>query len=322
MSAARVLRAGVVGVGSLGQHHARIYTQMKGVELVGVVDTDADRAAEIAERHGVSVYPDTESLARMVNLATVATPTLFHEEAATPLLEAGVATLVEKPIAAEMAVGERMIALARRRGAMLMVGHTERFHPVVSALIEASAHPRFLEMHRLAPFVPRGLDVDVILDLMIHDLDLARLLVGRSRLRSLDASGAAVLTDKIDIASVRLRFENGAAANITASRVSRERMRRIRAFGPGVCVGCDALAGEARVTRVIREAGKTPALQRESLEIPSGEPLGRELAAFSEALRGGKEAPVSGEDALAALELALAIRDAVQEDLTQQGAGK
>lgn len=305
------LRAGVVGVGSLGQHHARIYTELENVELVGVVDADPSRAAEIAAKNGVRVFPDVAALASEIDLATVATPTVAHELAATPLLDAGVATLVEKPIAPDRETGARLVALSRSRGVPLMIGHTERFNPVVSALISACSDPRFIEIHRLAPFVPRGLDVDVILDLMIHDLDLCRVLLGRAKLASFDVSGTPALTSKIDIASVRIRFEGGAVANITASRISEERMRRVRVFEPGAYLACDALAGSARKLCLHQEGDAAPEIREHPLEIPAGEPLGRELAAFRDAVLAGEESPVPGEDGLAALDLALAIRDAL-----------
>ncbi len=316
MMAEKTLKAGVVGVGSLGQHHARIYTEIPGVELVGVVDADAARAEEIAGRHGVKVFPDAASLAREIDLATVATPTVYHEEAAAPLLEAGVAALVEKPIAPDIETGRRLIELARKTGVPLMIGHTERFNPVVARLIEQCQRPLFLEIHRIAPFVPRSLDVDVILDLMIHDLDLCRVILGRDAVKSFDASGTTALTDRIDIASVRIRFEGGAAANLTASRISQERIRRVRVFERGAYHACDAMSGEVVSYRVLEEDG-AKRIDEQKLAPPPGEPLGRELSAFAEAVRSGGEVPVPGEDGLAALELALEIRASVEADLAR-----
>ena len=311
----KTLKAGVVGVGSLGQHHARLYSELDGVELVGVVDTDAERAAEIAARHGVKTFSDIGALAREIDLASVATPTIAHAQIAEALIEAGVATLVEKPIAEDRPAALALVELARSRGVPLMVGQTERFNPAVSALIESCAAPRFIETHRLAPFVPRSLDVDVVLDLMIHDLDLCRILLDRSPLVSFDASGTAVLTGRIDIASVRLRFASGAAANITASRISQERVRRVRVFETGAYLACDTARGIVQLFRVDREAEGPPRIISETVEPPSGEPLGRELAAFAASVASGSPVPVPGEDGLAALELALRIRDAIEQDL-------
>lgn len=200
------LRAGVVGVGALGRHHARLYASTPGVKLVGVVDLDRARAQEIASTYGARVLPSPEALAREVDLASVATPTTAHEKTAMPFLEAGKAVLVEKPIADGLDSARRLVERAAAGKTPLMVGHTERFHPAFAALKERTTDPRFLEIHRLAPFTPRSLDVDVILDLMIHDLDLCRVLFGPREVKFLDASGTPALTDKIDIASVRIRF--------------------------------------------------------------------------------------------------------------------
>ncbi|MDQ7007044.1 MAG: Gfo/Idh/MocA family oxidoreductase [Acidobacteriota bacterium] len=315
------LRAGVVGVGSLGQHHARIYGEIPGVRLVGIVDSDPRRAGEIAARHGCRVFPDAASLAAEVDLASVATPTTAHQPVAEVLLAAGVATLVEKPLAGDIAEGRSLVALARRQGVPLMVGHTERFNPAVSALLGQTRDPRFIEIHRLAPFVPRSLDVDVILDLMIHDLDLCRVLLSRAEVQSFDASGTAALTERIDIASVRLRFADGAAANLTASRISQERIRRVRVFEIGAFHACDTVNGTASTFRVQREADAPPRIVGEELTLPPGEPLGRELAAFCQAVAAGDRVPVPGEDGLAALELALEIRDDIESQLRRYQPG-
>lgn len=309
------LRAGVVGVGHLGRHHARLYASLPGVTLVGVVDSNRAQAETIAAQYGARVFADAASLAREVDLASVATPTTAHEEAATPLLEAGRPVLVEKPIAPSVEAGQRLVALAARHGVPLMVGHTERFHPAIGALKDRVSDPRFLEIHRLAPFTPRSLDVDVILDLMIHDLDLCRVLLGPRKVLFMDASGTAALTDKIDIASVRLRFEGGAAANLTASRISHEKLRRVRVFEPGAFMGCDTGNSTLSVYRVVREPGKAPEVRGETVGLPAEEPLGRELAAFVAAAAGGP-LQSSGEDGLAALELALSIRDNIQAQQT------
>lgn len=314
MSPRSVLKAGVVGVGHLGRHHARLYASLPGVQLVGVVDKNPDQASQIATTYGAKVFPDVESLAREVDLASVATPTTLHEATAAPLLEAGRAVLVEKPIAASAAEAQRMIDLARARGVPLMVGHTERFHPAMAALIERVRDPRFLEIHRLAPFTPRSLDVDVILDLMIHDLDLCRLLLGPKEVKFFDASGTAALTNKIDIASVRIRFEGGAAANITASRISHEKVRRVRVFEPGAFLACDTGTGTMSFYRLEGEPGKIPQVRGETVGLPPEEPLGRELSAFVQAVANGTAIPCSGEDGLAALDLALRIRTAIEQE--------
>ncbi|RMG44995.1 MAG: gfo/Idh/MocA family oxidoreductase [Acidobacteria bacterium] len=308
------LAAGVVGVGHLGQHHARLYASLRGVRLAGVVDTDPNRAQEVASRYGARVFADVPSLAREVDLASVATPTTSHEECVLPLLDAGVAVLVEKPIAADVAAADRMIQAAERAGAPLMVGHTERFHPAVAALRERLSRPRFIESHRLAPFAPRSLDVDVLLDLMIHDLDLLRVLLDGDEVVRFDASGAAALTERIDIASVRLRFKGGAAANLTASRISHERQRRIRVFEPGAYFACDTGRGTLSVHRLVRD-GPKPRIATEEVAVPREEPLARELSQFRDAVVRGERPPCPGEDGRAALALALEIREAITASL-------
>jgi predicted dehydrogenase len=306
------LRAGVIGVGHLGRHHARLFATLPGTRLVGVVDSDRSRAEEIARRHDARVFDDPESLAREVDLASVAASTTAHEELAAPLLDAGVATLVEKPIAADTAAGARLVELARSKGVPLAVGHIERSNPAVAALAERVREPRFLEIHRLAPFKPRSLDVDVVLDLMIHDLDLCRFLLPGAEVVSLDASGTAALTDHIDIASVRIRFDNGAAANITASRISLEPVRRLRVFERGSYLSCDTGNNRLAVFRVDRSDPAAPQVKMEPVDVPVVEPLAAELSAFVAAVRDGGPVPCSGEDGLRALELALTIRDVIR----------
>ncbi len=311
----KILRAGVVGVGHLGRHHARHWSQIEGVKLVGVVDPDGERAAEIAERHGARVFPDVLSLAREIDIASVAAPTVHHEEATTPLLESGVATLVEKPIATTVEEGRRLVELARRKGVPLAVGHIERCQPAVIALRERVRKPRYLEIHRLAEFKPRSLDVDVVLDLMIHDIDLCQFLLGGVPVRSLDASGTPALTDRIDIASVRVRFENGAAANLTASRISVDNVRRIRVFEPGAYLSCDTTgAGRLAVFRVQRGEGGMPGVGMEQVALEPGDALNTELRLFAEAVRGRGPLPCTGEEGLRALDLALRVRDAIEAE--------
>lgn len=310
------LRAGVVGVGHLGRHHARLYSTLPGTRLVGVVDRDGERAAEIAREFGARVFPDGASLAREVDLASVAVPSSAHEQEAVPLLDAGVATLVEKPIAPDLDAARRIVERAARRSVPLMVGHTERFHPAIALLREQMTRPRYLEVHRLAPFTPRSLDVDVVLDLMIHDLDMCRFLLGPVEATLLDAAGAAALSDKIDIATARVKFAGGATANLTASRISPERMRRIRAFEEGAAFACDTGAGTLAVYRVHRQgAGEFPEIRGETLEAAREEPLARELASFVAAVRTGTAMPCRGEDGLAALELAIEVRRRIEHEL-------
>ncbi len=312
------LRAGVVGVGHLGRHHARLYASLPGSILVGVVDHDGEKAARVAREHGVRVFPDGASLASEIDVASVAVPTRDHEREAVPMIDAGVATLVEKPIAPDLDSGRRLVERAARRGVPFMVGHTERFHPAISLLRGQLTRPRYLEVHRLAPFTPRSLDVDVVLDLMIHDLDMCRFLLGPVEATLLDAAGAAALSDKIDIATARVKFAGGATANLTASRISPERMRRIRAFESGAAFACDTGEGTLSVYRVHRnDDDRSPEIRREVLQAPGEEPLARELSQFLAAVAAGNAMPCRGEDGLAALELAISVRELIERTLDQ-----
>lgn len=309
----KTLRAGVIGVGHLGRHHARHLHELPGVELVGVVDTDAERAEEIAKRHDARVFPDAKTLASEIDVATVAASTTVHEDVATPLLKAGVATLVEKPIASTAEEGRRLVELAANKGTLLAVGHIERCQPVVEELRQIVSRPRFIEIHRLAPFKPRSLDVDVVLDLMIHDFDLCRFLIGDHEVVSFDASGTPAFTDRIDIASARVRFDNGAAANLTASRISVEPVRRIRVFEPGAYFSCDTAAARLARFTVEKKSTSLPKVDMQPMPVPSGDALARELTIFLDAARNGGRPACTGEEGLAALELALTVRASIEE---------
>jgi predicted dehydrogenase len=300
---------GVVGVGHLGKHHARLYAESAGADLVAVVDRDVDRAREIAAAHGAEALPDPLALVGRVQAASVAVPTAAHREVAVPLLEAGIDVLVEKPIAPSLADADAILAAAARGGALVMVGHSERFHPAVRALALAVRSPRFFEIHRLSAFTARSTDVDVVLDLMIHDLDLLLYLDGTEPL-AIDAVGVAALTDKVDIANARLRMASGCVANLTASRISTEPVRRVRVFQERTYLACDSRQGSVERYRVVLTHG-TPSIERDLLPIAEGEPLAFELAAFTDVVRTRSRPPVDGADGRRVLELALAVRDAM-----------
>lgn len=242
-------RVAVIGVGHLGQHHARLLAEMDDVELVGVVDSDAARAEEIAAKYGTRTWASPADLLTRVDAVSIAAPTVVHVELALPFVEAGVAVLVEKPLAASVADADRLLAAAARRGGLVAAGHTERFNPAVAAAIPLITAPRFIEIHRLGTFPERSLDIDVVFDLMIHDLDLLLAVVG-SRVESIEAVGVNVLTPRTDIANVRLRFASGCIANLTASRISRERVRKARFFQPQAYVSIDYAAQEVEVYRI------------------------------------------------------------------------
>ncbi|MFT5288405.1 MAG: putative dehydrogenase [Planctomycetota bacterium] len=323
----------VIGVGHLGAIHARIYAENPDAQLVGVVDADAERAKAIAKEHGCDAFASADDLPAEVKAVSVVVPTSLHAVVAVPLLERGVACLVEKPIAHELAAADEILAAARRGGAALQIGHVERFQPGVRRMAETGLKPRFIECHRLATFSFRSLDVGVVHDLMIHDLDLVLELMG-SEVVDIDASGGAILTDAEDMASVRLIFANGGRANVTASRVSLQAMRRFRMFSSSSYVSLDftknygLLVQKGKGWEEGREALRTvdPAelaqrpdfVQGDLLDVTelelSGEerPLQAELASFLGAVREGTPPEVSGEDGRRALALADRIVTAIE----------
>jgi len=301
-----MLRVGVVGVGALGQHHARVYAELPEARLVGVVDRDAARAEAVAGRHGCRVFASLEALAAEVDAVSVAVPTADHHQVATALLEAGRHVLVEKPVTTTLAQADALIALAARRDLRLQVGHVERFNPALEILRRAAPRPRFVEAHRLGAFSPRSLDIDVVLDLMIHDLDIVLDLDGSEPVQ-VDAVGVPVLTPRVDIANARLRFASGLIANLTASRVSADRVRKFRVFAPRTYVSVDLAAREARVFRLTGGDAADPEIEMETSPASSEEPLRRQLAAFVDAVTAGRRPVVSGEDGRRALALATTI---------------
>ena len=300
-------RVGVIGVGHLGQHHARLLAAMPGVELAGVVDADAARAADVAARYATRCLASPGGLLGAVDAVTIAAPTAVHVELALPFVEAGVPVLVEKPIAATLAEADRLLAAARDRGTMVAAGHTERFNPAVAAALPLISSPKFVEIHRLGTFPERSLDIDVIFDLMIHDLDLLLAVLGHD-VSSVEAVGVNVLTPRVDIANVRLRFASGCIANLTASRISRDRVRKARFFQPQSYVSIDYASQEVEVYRLVPTAGR-PAIEGGRLEVTSDEPLRRELADFVAAVRDGTRPGVTGEDGRDALALATRIAE-------------
>ena len=310
MSGHDALAVGVIGVGHLGRHHARIYASMPGVRLVGVADRDESRAAAIAGEYGCEAFGHVEDLAAHVRAASVAVPTRDHAAIATPLLERGIDVLVEKPLAPTPREAAELTRAAERHSRILMVGHTERFNPAVLALLRAVDAPRFFEVHRLAGFSARSTDIDVVLDLMIHDLDLVLHMDGTPAV-SVDAAGVAALTDKVDIANARIRFASGCVANLTASRISAEPVRRIRLFQSRTYLSCDT--GQRKVDRyhLTLDPAGAPHIRHDSLPVEEGEPLALELAAFVDAVRERKPPPVDGHQACRAIELAHRVRAAI-----------
>jgi len=303
---------GVIGVGHLGRHHARIYTELASTRLVGVVDRDRARAAEIAERCGCAVFESVADIAPRIRAASVAVPTAHHAEVSVELLRAGVDVLVEKPLARSTAEAEAINRAADEHDRIVMTGHTERFNPAVIALQRAVDAPRFFEIHRLAAFSRRSTDIDVVLDLMIHDLDLVLYLDG-SRAISVDAIGVSALTDKVDIANARVRFESGCVANLTASRISAEAVRRIRVFQSRTYLSCDTGARKVERYRLtLTPAG--PQIFHDMLPVEEGEPLRTELSVFAEAVRTRRRPAIDGRQGQRVLDLAHQVRAAIDAE--------
>ncbi len=310
-----VVNVGVVGVGSLGQHHARIYAGLPGVRLAGVYDVDGARAQSIAAQYGTQAFATLGELAAEIQAASVVVPTTDHRAVAGLLLEHGVHLLVEKPIASSTAEAEELVALAQARKLILQVGHVERFNPILTFFENQSAPPRFIEAHRLAPYPPprpglhpRGTEVSVVLDLMIHDLEVILHLVGHP-VRDVRAVGVPVLSPSEDIANVRLLFANGCVANITASRISPERMRKIRVFLPDAYVSLDYQNQCGEIYR------KDPrGIVREPITVEPGEPLALELQSFARCVAGHAAPRVTGEHAAEALKLAVRIVNALRAE--------
>jgi len=296
------LRVAVIGVGHLGKHHARILSSMPGVELAGVVDTNMKRATEVGAEYGARPMLDVRELDGKVDAVTIAVPTEIHREIAVPFLAKGIPALVEKPLARSLAEADDIIAAAAASGSQLAVGHTERFNPAVAVAAEHLEDPRFIEVHRLGVFPERSLDIDVVFDVMIHDLDVI-LSVVKSDVTSIDAVGVPVLTDKFDIASVRLRFANGCMANLTASRISRDRVRKIRFFQPQAYLSIDYAAQKVEKYTLDRILG-IPKINGGELEVTHEEPLARELADFVDAVTTKRKPLVDGEQGRRALALA------------------
>ncbi len=313
----RRIKVGVIGVGSLGQHHARIYSQMKDVELVGVFDTDRSRCEKVAGEHRTKAFSAMSELASKIEAASIVVPTDLHRQVAGELIEQGIHLLVEKPISATTAEAEEMVSLAQEKKVILQVGHVERFNPVLGFLDKWKTRPRFIEAHRLAPYpppreglLPRGTEVSVVLDLMIHDLEVILHLVGKP-VKDIRAVGVPVLSKSEDIANVRLLFEGDCVANVTASRISKDRMRKIRCFFEDAYISLDY---QNQTGEIYRKG--LVGIKREEVAIEKGEPLANELKSFVRCVAGRDKPVVSGEHAAEALKLAVAITHRIREGVS------
>ncbi len=307
----RKIRVAVAGVGEFGRNHVRVWSALEGVELAGILDTSAGRARQIADEFGTNVFPDIDALiAAGLDAVSVAVPTKGHANAGCRLLDAGIDVLVEKPMAASLEEADRLIASAKRAGRILQVGHVERFNPAVAAAQQIISRPMFFEVHRLGIFTPRSLDIDVVYDVMIHDLDILLSLLG-SPVTDLRAVGIPVITDKVDIAHARIEFETGAVANVTASRVSTERVRKMRFFQQREYISLDFARQDALRIRV--QPGSPQGVGFEKIATQPEEPLKAELRAFAHSVRTRKAPVVDG----AAGRRALALADQVMASILE-----
>jgi predicted dehydrogenase len=308
---AKKIRVAVAGVGEFGRNHLRVYREMEGVEVAAVYDRDAARAESLAKEFGTRAVRNLTELRGLAEAVSVAVPTVAHAEVGCQLMDCGIDVLVEKPMAASLAEADALLGTARRNRCILQVGHVERFNPAVIAVEPVLNRPLFFEVHRLGVFTPRSLDVDVIYDLMIHDLDILLALVRRP-VAEVKAVGIPVLTDKVDIAHARLEFEDGAVANVTASRVSTERVRKMRFFQQHEYISLDYARRDALRVRV-KKAGPQPEFAFEKLAAPATEPLRAELEAFVRAVRSRVPPATHGEAGREALSLANRVMASIQE---------
>lgn len=322
MAEMRKLRSAAIGVGSLGRHHARNYAEIARegrIEFVGVCDTDPETAAQIASDNGSAAFTDWRELLDKVDIVSIATPTETHCEIACSFLENGVHVLVEKPIAITLDEADRILAAAAISGAKLMVGQLERFNPAMVALRPHVTKPLYFEIHRVSPYPNRSLDVDVVLDVMIHDLDAVQWLVGEDvKVSEIRAVGIPVISDKVDAANARIEFENGAVANITASRIGTDKIRKTRFYQTNAYVVLDYATKFASLTS-LNPAAAHPLLgiSIDRLEINDIEPLRAEITAFLDAIELETPVPVSGEDGRRALALAVGVLQRIEEHATR-----
>lgn len=296
------IRVAVVGVGDFGRNHVRVYRELEEAELVGVLDSNPARARQVAEEFSTAVLPDLDALVGRADAVSLAVPTVEHARVGCQLFQQGIDVLVEKPMAASLTEADELLAAARAHGRVMQVGHLERFNPAVAAVEKVIARPLFFEVHRLGVFSPRSLDIDVVYDVMIHDLDILLALVD-TPVTDLKSVGIPVVTDRVDIAHARIEFESGAVANVTASRVSTERVRKMRFFQLHEYISVDYTRQDALRVRV-GQPGPQPKLDFEKLPTQPEEPLRAELRAFLDAVRTRSVPRVDGEAGRRALELA------------------
>ncbi|MFP4081705.1 MAG: Gfo/Idh/MocA family oxidoreductase [Candidatus Aminicenantes bacterium] len=300
------VRVGIIGVGYLGMQHARILSYLEGAELKGIADINFRKAVEIGNRHGVQYYQNYESMLDEIDAAIVATPTSEHFAISMKLLKEGKSVLVEKPITETVDQGDELVGMANKNGVILQVGHLERFNPAVEAAEKMISEPKFIEVQRLGSFSARSLDIDVVLDLMIHDLDIILALI-KDEVKIIKSSGIHVLSEKIDIANARLEFNSGCVATLTASRVHQGKVRKLRIFEPTSYYSIDYIDQEVKIFPL---NGRQ--IDIKSMKIRKEEPLKKELQNFIKSIRDKKRSKVSGEEGLRALRLAYKVLEEVE----------
>ena len=308
------LRVGVIGVGHLGEYHVQKYKAIPTAELIGIVDTDLDRANEVGGRYGTRVFRERRELLDRVDGVSLVVPTEMHFDVAKDILSKGVHLLIEKPITYKAKPADTLVSMAQERGLVLQVGLIERFNPAVVKMESLLNEPVFIESHRMNQFTTRGIDVDVVLDLMIHDLDII-LHVVSSEVKEVHAVGMSVITEKTDIANVRIIFENGTVANLTASRVSNKTLRKIRVFQPDAYISVNCAKREISVIRLdseLRGADDYPQIKSDKIQYPDSDPLADEIASFVTVVMNGSSPVVTGEDGRRALKVALGIIDQIK----------
>jgi predicted dehydrogenase len=314
------IRTAVIGAGHLGREHARVYASIENAKLIAVCDINEKTGRAVAERHNVGFVSDFRELLGDVDAVSIATPTVDHHEITCACLDAGINVLVEKPIARSLAEADEMIRIAKARGLVLQVGHIERFNPAFRALQKKISRPRFFEAHRMGIFTPRSLDIDVVMDLMVHELDIIASMV-EGEVIKIEAVGIPILTQKIDLANARLEFADGCVANITASRVSGERLRKLRVFQPNEYYSLDYSEQQVAMCRLLpaNSPASLPEIVAGSLEVMKREPLLAEIEDFVSAVRTGTASGVTGAEGRRALALALDVLAKIKEHAGRAG---
>jgi len=306
-----LLRVGVVGVGYFGRHHVRILSSLDNINLIGVVDCIPERAKFIGEKYGTPYYTHHRQIMDKVEAAVIAVPTVDHYAVTKDFLNQGIDVLVEKPITKTLEEADGLVDLARKKGVSLQVGFLERLNPAFKAAMPIIRDPRFIETYRIGTFVPRSLDIDVVLDLMIHDIDIVLSIV-KSPLKVVHAAGVPVLTSELDMANARLEFDSGCVVNLTASRVNSEKIRKVRIFQSDTYISLDYTTQQVSVSNLIRDSKTNfPTIQTRQLKVEKEEPLKRELKSFIDAVENGTEVVVSGEDARLSMEVALRVLEKI-----------